>query len=351
MLSLILATMLWGKTALEPLAAPQEQPARIKNYGLKPYVSMNHHLPHSEATPWKLVCEMPYNCQFQPSIDLDGPAGKEVNFNSSNPLVLYLTATESCTTQAGDHTYEAKNWISGEGAVYTIPAGVTVKSVRYRETGYDTSITGSFECNDEDYNILWRRAARTAYLCMRDHFYDCPDRERVGFWGDGTPELDQCFYIFDPKSHAICRELVKRQLEPDFYPGQHLEFLGEYGLWFYYMQTGDKQSLVDVYEPTKNFLLHTYKFGNKGTWFDWGNDNKDTSVIENCFMVIDLKTLKDIAVLANRQSDLPEIDKRLNQIRSTFDQKYWKGGYYQSIDVTAPDDRANAMAVLTCHSR
>ena len=346
MLSLILATMLWGKTALEPLAAPQEQPARIKNYGLKPYVSMNHHLPHSEATPWKLVCEMPYNCQFQPSIDLDGPAGKEVNFNSSNPLVLYLTATESCTTQAGDHTYEAKNWISGEGAVYTIPAGVTVKSVRYRETGYDTSITGSFECNDEDYNILWRRAARTAYLCMRDHFYDCPDRERVGFWGDGTPELDQCFYIFDPKSHAICRELVKRQLEPDFYPGQHLEFLGEYGLWFYYMQTGDKQSLVDVYEPTKNFLLHTYKFGNKGTWFDWGNDNKDTSVIENCFMVIDLKTLKDIAVLANRQSDLPEIDKRLNQIRSTFDQKYWKGGYYQSIDVTAPDDRANAMAVL-----
>ena len=29
----------------------------------------------------------------------------------------------------------------------------------------------------------WNKAARTAYICMRDHFYDCPDRERVGFWG------------------------------------------------------------------------------------------------------------------------------------------------------------------------
>ena len=163
----------------------------IKDHGPRDYIRTSKVLPHSEDVPWKLVCGMPYNCHFQPSIVVDGPAGKTIAFNSSNPLVLYLTKTESCTTQAGEHRYEAKDWISGEGAIYTIPAGVVVKSVQYRETGYDTEFAGSFRCDDSDYTTLWNKAASTAYLCMRDHFYDCPDRERVGFWGDGTPEMNQ----------------------------------------------------------------------------------------------------------------------------------------------------------------
>ena len=165
--------------------------AAIKDYGLKDYVSLSRDLPHTENSEWKLVCALPYNCQFQPWIEVEAPPGKVIRFNSSNPLVLYLTKTETWTTGSGPQTHEAANWVSGEGAIYTIPAGVTVKRVKYRETGYDTTFAGSFMCDDNDYNILWQKAARTAYLCMRDHYYDCPDRERVGFWGDGTPELDQ----------------------------------------------------------------------------------------------------------------------------------------------------------------
>jgi hypothetical protein len=249
----------------QPGARPAKAPSAIKDYGLKEYVRVSKDLPHSENAPWKLVCTMPYNCHFQPWIEFDGPAGKVLKFNSTNPLVLYLTPTEFCTTTTGDRTYEAKKWVSGEGAIYTVPAGVTVKAVKYRETGYDTTFAGSFKCNDNDYNILWRKAARTAYICMREHFYDCPDRERVGFWGDGTPELNQCFYAFDSASHELCKKLVLRKLEPRFYPGQHLEFLGEYGLWFYYLQTGDLESIRAVYEPTKTFLFETYRFGNRRT--------------------------------------------------------------------------------------
>jgi hypothetical protein len=317
----------------------------IKDYGLKEYVRVSKDLPHLESKPWKLVCEMPYNCQFQPWIQAEALDGQILNFNSSNPLVLYLTPTETCTTSAGKRDYEAQKWISGEGAIYTIPAGVKVISVKYRETGYDTSFKGSFECDDEDFNVLWRRAARTAYLCMRDHFYDCPDRERVGFWGDGTPELDQCFYLFDKSSHQLCQDLVLRKLEPKFYPGQHLEFLGEYGLWFYYLHTGDLDSINAVYDQTKTFLLQTYKFGDPKTWFDWGNDSKDTSVIETCFEYIDLGTLRKMAVATGHQSDITVIDARREAIESTFNARFWKGGYYQSADVTTPDDRANAMAV------
>jgi len=337
--TLILLTCL---SALSRAAPAQEN---VKDYGLRPYVRQSQALPHTENKAWTLVCELPYNCQFQPWIRLRTGAGQKLVFNSSNPLVQYLTPTESCITMAGVREYEAKNWVSGEGAIYTIPPGATVEAVQYRETGYDTAVAGAFECNDNDFNVLWKKAARTAYLCMRDHFYDCPDRERVGFWGDGTPELDQCFYIFDRRSDRLCKELVLRKLEPSFYPGQHLEFLGEYGLWFYYLQTGDLDSIAKVYEPTKQFLLDVYKPGNKNTWFDWGVDSKDTSVIENCFLYIDLGTLRKMAVATDHTADLPLIDARLASIKETFDKRFWKGGYYQSTDVVTPDDRANAMAV------
>jgi len=317
----------------------------IKDYGLKEYVSVSRDLPRVESEPWKLVCELPYNCHFQPWIEVEGPAGKVIDFNSSNPLVLYLIKTESCTTRSGTGIYEAKKWVSGEGAIYTIPAGVTVKAVKYRETGYDTTFAGSFECNDNDYNILWRKAARTAYLCMRDHFYDCPDRERVGFWGDGTPELDQCFYLFDSAAHQLCKELVLRKLEPRFYPGQHLEFLGRYGLWFYYLQTGDRESIGAVYDQTRTFLFESYQFGNRRTWFDWGKEVKDTAVIETCFYYDCLDTLKKMALLTGHNADVGLIDAKRESIKSTFDSQYWKGGYYMSSQVTTPDDRANAMAV------
>ncbi len=318
--------------------------SKLKDYGQKPYVRLSKDLPHVADAPWRLVCTMPYNCHFQPWIEVEAPPGKVIDFNSTNPLVLYLTKTESYTTREGVQEFEAKHWISGEGAIYTIPAGVTVRAVKYRETGYDTEFAGSFECNDNDYNVLWKKAVRTAYICMREHFYDCPDRERVGFWGDGTPELNQCFYAFDVKSHRLCKELVLRKLEPKFYPGQHLEFLGDYGLWFYYLQTGDLDSMRAVYEPTKTFLFETYQFGKK-TWFDWGKENKDIAVTETCFYFNCLGTLRKIALATGHDADVPVIDEKLAAIRSTFDSQFWKGGYYMSAQVNEPDDRANAMAV------
>ena len=340
---MVLTASLWfGR---ESAAAAPDLGTGLKDYGQKEYVRVGKDLPHAESAPWKLVCALPYNCQFQPWIEVEAEAGKVIRLNSSNPLVQYLTPTETYTTRAGLQDYEARRWVSGEGAIYTVPAGVKVRAVKYRETGVDTTFAGSFACSDNDYNILWKKAARTAYLCMRDHFYDCPDRERVGFWGDGTPELDQCFYIFDVRSHRLCKELVRRKLQPAFYPGQHLEFLGDYGLWFYYLQTGDLESLRAVYEPTKTFLFETYRFGNPHTWFDWGKENKDTAIIETCFYYNCLGTLKKMALLTGHAGDVAEIDRKREGIRNSFDRQYWKSGYYMSSQVTTPDDRANAMAV------
>ena len=327
------------------LAGNQGLQTFIKDYGVKNYVRTSIRLPHSETKPWKLIATLPYNCHFQPIITCQSSAGNQIVLRSTNPLVEYLTKPEVRFTLAGSQTIEAKDWISGEGAMYMIPPGVTVKAVKYRETGFDTAFAGSFECNDSDFNTLWTKAARTAYICMRDHFYDCPDRERVGFWGDGTPELDQCFYVFDERSHKLARDLVRRPLQPKFYPGQHLEFLGEYGLWFYYLQTGDLDSIKVVYDQTKTFLFDTYKFGNKRTWFDWGKENKDTAVIETCFYYNCLGTLRKMALETRHESDVRLIDSKRFEISSSFDSKFWRDGFYKSEQVPEPDDRANAMAI------
>lgn len=318
---------------------------KIKDYGLKDYVSISHRLPHSESTAWELVCKLPYNCQYQPWILVESSGGQMIKFNSTNPLVLYLTPTESVITSPGEKAYEAKNWISGEGAIYTIPPGVTVKAVKYRETGFDTQLVGYFECNDDDYNILWQRAARTAYLCMREHFFDCPDRERVEFWGDGVAEMGQSFYLFDSRVHQLAKNLVRRRLEPEFYPGQILEFIGEYGLWFYYLQTGDLESLKAIYPQTKKFLFEEYKFGRPRTWFDWGDKDIDRPVIETCLYYNCLETLKKIAGLIGQENDVPAIQQKLEEIRKNFDSLYWQGSYYKSAAAITPDDRANALAV------
>ncbi len=323
----------------------QKQENKIKDFGLKDYTSVSTTLPHSESKTWYLKCKMPYNCQFQQWIEIESDHPDSITFTSTNPLVLYLTPHEKINTTPSTKIYEAKNWISGEGAVYEIPAGMIVKKVQYRETGYNTTLAGSFHSNDEDFNILWKKGARTAYLCMRDWFFDCPDRERVGFWGDGTPELNQCFYAFDEKAHVISKELVLRKLDPKFYPGQQLEFLGEYGIWFYYLQTGDLETMQTIYPTTKNFLFNVYKPGNKKQWFDWGKENKDIPIIETCFMYNDLSILKKMALITHHETDTTLINYKMDSIQKSFDAKYWNGKYFQSSVVPEPDDRANAMAI------
>ncbi len=54
----------------------------IKDYGLKEYLRLSKDLPHAETNAWKLVCRMPYNCHFQPWIQVESPEGNFRNARS-----------------------------------------------------------------------------------------------------------------------------------------------------------------------------------------------------------------------------------------------------------------------------
>jgi len=354
--SIITASIFFFVFSLSVFSQNFTEPAIIhrplKDYGLKDYVNVTKTLPHSENQEWRLVCKLPYNAQFQPWIEVEAPSGKVIKFDSTNPLVPAQFFTQQDTTVYGIKSYEAVKWISGEGAIYTVPAGVSVRAVKYRETGYDTKFVGSFMCNDNDYNILWKKASRTAYLCMREHYMDCPDRERSEWLGDAVLEMEEGFYIFDNNANTLAKNLILSK-QINGLPGQNLIAHGEFGEWNYYMYTGDLATISTIYSSTKEYL-DQYKMGSNGLpvhrtedwdWYDWGVGTTDTEVIQVAEYYTAINALKKMAKVTGHTADIPAIDEKLNSIKANFDKIFWKGDGYRSGDEL--DERANAMAVVT----
>ena len=323
----------------------------LKDYGLQDYIYTTKTLPHSENSAWTLTCKLPYNAQFQPWIEVESPSGKIILFDSTNPLVPAIQATQQYITKPGVQRYEVPNWISGEGVRYTIPAGVKVVAVKYHETGYDTNFAGAFWCNDNDYNVLWQKAARTAYLCMREHYMDCPDRERSEWLGDAVLEMEEGFYTFDAGSNTIAKNLLLSKQINDL-PGQNLIAHGEFGEWTYYMYTGDLATISAIYSSTKEYL-ERYHLGSNGLpvhrtegwdWYDWGVGTTDTEVIQVAEYYTAVKALKKMAQVTGHTDDISSLEGKINSIKENFDKVFWKGdGYRSGADL---DERANAMAVV-----
>jgi hypothetical protein len=274
-------------------------------------------------------------------------------------------------TREGEQKYESYGWINGNEIRYYIPEGVKIKSLKFRETGYDCEFTGHFSCNDPFFNRLWKKSARTLYVTMRDTYMDCPDRERAQWWGDMVNESGESFYALSPEANGLTKkgilELVNWQ-RPDsvifspvpsgnFYnelPGQMLASVGYYGFWNYYMNTGDSTTIRTVYPGVKRYL-HKWVLNPNGTvqmrkggwpWGDWGTD-KDLEFLYNAWYSIALKGFLKMAELFEMPEDAVWALERMDLINRAVNSIYWKGDHYRSSQYTDDiDDRAQALAVL-----
>lgn len=334
----------------------------------------------------QIAMRLPYNMQLQPYLKVDAPAGLEIQMLSdgNEPLNTYYV------TKEGVQEFEGFYWMSAQTVTYVVPAGVKILELRYRQSGYNTEFAGNFLCNDEDLNVLWKKSLYTLYITMRDTYMDCPDRERAQWWGDCTNESHMTFYALDPDSYLLYRKGVDTLVgwqRKDFYPHNLCNVLqtvvpitnhyielpfqqlaGVYGFWTYYLYTGEKDLLEQVYQPSVDYLkmwvlgqdgLLAHRFGN-WDWPDWG-EKFDVPVMENAWYYMALTAAKNMAEILGETKDLALIDKRMNSIRSAFRKTYWTGSAYhapqESYDENGyaykfprpekPDDRANALAVLS----
>jgi hypothetical protein len=342
-----------------------------KDYGVTDYVNKTEIPAVSDGKP--IVCKLPYNAQITPVLKVDAPEGCEIDIRTDN----YQGGGEynvraEYVTKSGVQEYESLGWMNGHAVIYTIPAGVKILSLQYRETGYDTEIAGSFECDDPFFNELWKKSARTLYVTMRDTYFDCPDRERAQWWGDAVNELGEAFYALDPKSALLPRkgmyELMRWQRDDGAIfspvpagnwdrelPMQMLATVGAYGIELWTEKTGDEQPLKELYPRIKRYL-ELFEFGDDGLilhrkgawdWGDWG-ENIDLRVLTNCWYLLALKTqIKATMHQPDLKNDFADAVQKEKKIRDHFDKVFWNGKEYRDPNYKGKtDDRANAMTVI-----
>ena len=340
----------------------------LKDYGLKDYENSKDYENYtvSKAFGEKITVDIPYNAQLTPYLKIIAPAGKKIRITTENTLIGAVSTTY--ITKEGEQEFESLGWFNGEHITYKIPKDVTIVSLKYRETGYDSSFCGDFKCDDEFMNSLWQKSLRTLYVTMRDNFMDCPDRERAQWWGDVTSEMIMTMYSMDSNSYLLYQKGVEAMLSHvddtkvlqtvvpisgDYFELPVQQLAGIVGFLTYYEYTGDKAFVEKVYGASLDYLklweigennLVVHRSGS-WDWPDWGN-KADMTAIENAWVYYALSATEEMARVLGKKEDISFITERKETISKGY-KALWTEEGFRSDDVKEPDDRANALAVLS----
>ncbi len=340
----------------------------LKDYGLKDYENSKDYENYTinKLFGEKITGDIPYNAQVTPYLKVIAPAGKKIRITTENTLIGSVSTTY--ITKEGEQEFEALGWVNGEHITYEIPKGVTVVSLKFRETGYDSSFCGDFKCDDEFMNSLWQKSLRTLYVTMRDNYMDCPDRERAQWWGDVTSEMIMTMYSMDSNSYLLYQKGVEAMLSHiddtkvlqtvvpingDYFELPVQQLAGIVGFLTYYEYTGDKAFIEKVYTPSLDYLklwemdennLVMHRSGS-WDWPDWGK-KADMTAIENAWVYYALSSVEKMADILGKDEDISFITERKATIEKGY-KALWTEDGFKSEDAKKPDDRANALAVLS----
>ncbi|UDQ98609.1 alpha-L-rhamnosidase C-terminal domain-containing protein [Lentisphaerota bacterium WC36G] len=368
----------WGKLVKRPIPL-------LKDFGLKNYVRIE-----TETKDNKKIIKayLPHNMTVNPYFELQNSTDKgSVTIGTDNK---FNAIEYNFHLQTGLNKFEGLNYISGHYVVYEMPKSVEVKALKFRQVGYDNKLVGFFKCDDSVINSLWDKAEKSLYINMRDSYTDCPDREKAQWWGDLVNEMTESFYVYDFKNTpqlakkgiyelanwqrfdnvlyspipAGLPEQIKNKTGVKCnqnngewsreLPHQMLTSIGYYGFYTYYLYSGDKKTIKNIYDNVKRYLS-IWKIDTqtglvvkrKGGWYwaDWGS-NKDDYVQLNAFYYAALDGAIRMAKVVGANADIANYQAQRASIKKNFDKYFWNGREYRSKDYQGKtDDRANAIAV------
>ncbi len=327
-------------------------------------------LPFTNISDTALIisAKLPFNKQITPYFKVKSEAGKTIVADTDNPFNM-LSSTY--ITRDGVQAFEGYSWINGHEVLYTIPPGVEVIDLKYRWTGVG-EMTGTFECSDDFFTRLWWMARNTLYVCARDNYMDCPDRER-GLWiGDVADQTGAVFYTLDEAGRLLLKKGIDNTvayrngdtiqgLAPGFgaYRGKSSELTGQslqyidQGIWQYYYNTGDKVTLANAYPAVFNYLklwdmqdnglpMHRKGYAN---WVDWGVD-PDPTPTNIVLYYMALKAARNMAEVLNEDEDLTWYESRIKSIKENFKKIYWQGTRYGSKN-NPIEERVSSLAIIS----
>lgn len=315
-----------------------------------------------------ISCKLPFNQQITPWLEIECDAGLEIKITTDD---RHNKISASYTTKQGQQSFESFSWMNGHRVIYDIPAGVKVLGLKYRWMSVG-KMAGSFECSDPFYDRLWQMGQNTLFVCARDNFMDCPDRERACWIGDVADQSSYLFYCMDDAGRQLLKKAIRITMaysHDSVYgalgplrlrelPSQSLQFVDQ-GVWQYYLNTGDQETLRYAYPYVRDYL-NLWTMGPDGlperkkrsmdswNWSDWGvKDTIDQAVVLDSLYYMALNSAKKMAVELGEDKDIPWYDDRISTIKTAFNKKYWTGNFYSSKPGKLQDDRANCLTILS----
>ena len=343
---------------------------RLTNHGLENY--KNHSgLKFPFVSQGKTIkCKLPFNKQITPYLEIESEKAGDTIFITTDNRLNRINATY--ITKVGTQEFESFSWMNGNQVRYTIPKGVKVKALKYRWMSVG-QMAGKFEVDDPFYNRLWWMGNNTLFVCARDNFMDCPDRERALWIGDVADQTGYLFYAMDNAGRQLLKKAIlqttafsKNHVLGALGPlrvrelvTQSLQFIGQC-IWPYYLNTGDLETLQHAYPYAYNYLklfpmqdngLPEYrlkKSPDSWDWSDWGVKNTiDKKPIQAAFYYLALTKAKKMAEVLGKTKDVAWYTKRMESMKPAFEKAYWKNGFYSTDAKNLKDDRANAIAVVS----
>ena len=224
-------------------------------------------------------------------------------------------------------------------------AAIVLEDVTAHEAIYPAVERGRFQCSNPLMESIYRLSARTVNLCMEDAYTDCPWRERSQWLGDLQPEALFSYYCFG--SYDIARkatlEFARGNTEegwlPGVYPTRRPSNLPTWGMrfpvigWEYYMFTGDRDALPEIYESVRKQMDWLKGFENRDAllvdvpawcFVDWTSldAHNNEGVVQGWY----LEALDHSAMLARelgKEREAAGFEGRAERLRKALAKAYW----------------------------
>lgn len=240
-----------------------------------------------------------------------------------------------------------------------------------------------FSSSSHILNEIWELCKYTMKVGTEEQYFDCPTRERGQYIGDGYIEVLTNFYTYGQVQ--LTAKFLKNISQDQIVTGNPIvrcccplgSFVSvqprllDYSLiwvfmtWEYYMQTGDKDALFDIYPGIKKMIDKFYdEVYLKNHWdktkegtvlWDWGAEHDDVPVLNtpvgdtlfHCFL---FKALKNIAKMADElgyQEEKKVYWTKAEKLKDTVNDLCWTSGYKNGVISETKSLHANVAALIS----
>ncbi len=198
---------------------------------------------------------------------------------------------------------------------------------------------GSFRSSDEELNRIWEIGAYTMHLTTREFFIDGIKRDRWVWSGDAVQSYLMNYYLFFDSECVKRTTWLLRGKDP---VTAHTNTIMDYtfywfiGIYDYYMYTGDKAFVKQIYPRMQTMMAYVLGRTNSrgmvegmtGDWVfvDWADgylDKKGELAIEQVLLCKSLETMALCAALAEVEEDVPTYEKLAAELRAKLMPTFW----------------------------